>query len=119
MVTTLCLSGSVALKAGANVSTSITEEAWTEWINQAEGIIAAETRVDWVDEYSGLSDNVKKVLQDAASSHAALAAINYDMGNYNSKTEAQTMLDVNYTRFKEVMRIIKEKYATDFIKGVN
>lgn len=115
MVTTFCTSGSVVYKAGANVSSSITEDQWIELINQAEGYINTVTRINYVDTYSGLNDDVKKILQDAASCHAAISAINFDMSGYTSRSEAQTMLDVNWARLMENIELLKDKKYTTFI----
>ena len=135
MVSTLCDSGSAIVKAGEKVSTKFTtkdeaffgyssdagtskQEVIDELINQAESFINDRTQVDWVALYSGLSTDLKKILEDAASSHAAISMINYNMGGYTSRQEAQTMLDVNYSRLTDAIRELKEKVTTDFIKQV-
>ena len=38
------------------------------------------------------------------------------MSGYTSRAEAQTMLDVNYTRLTDAINQLKEKYTTDFIQ---
>lgn len=120
MAETLCTSGAVKLKAGANRpadDTDLTADNYTTFINEAEAAIAAETRINWVDEYSGLDADFKTILEDAASSHAAIPVINFDMSGYTSRAEAQTMLDVNYARFRDALRLLKEKVTSDFIQG--
>jgi hypothetical protein len=118
MTVTLCTSGQVVLKAGANVSTDIKDDDYTVFINQAECFInaaIAKTGVDVVSSYASLGTNVKQILQDAASSHAAIAAINYDMSGYTSRTEAQIMMDVNYTKFNDCITLLKETNVTDYM----
>ena len=125
MVTTFCISGACLLKAGANVSGIFTDATgafglsshllWEELIHQAESFLNTQTRINYTDTYAALSDDVKKILEDAASAHAAMAAINYDMSGYTSRTEAQTMLNLNYTRLMDAIKLLKEKQFTDFI----
>ena len=117
MAETFCTSGSVKLKAGANVSSAITAEQYTELINQAESFINTATRINYTDNYSSLNDDVKKILEDAASCHAATGAINYDMSGYTSRAEAQTMLDLCWARLMKAIELLKDKKHTDFING--
>lgn len=122
MTETLTDSGAVKLKAGAGVSTTLTTDSadgseLTSFINQAEAYLAAVTRIDWVSLYSGLDADLRKILDDAASSHAAMAAISYDMSGYTFAQEAQVMLDFNYTRLDDAIKLLKEKVVSDFIQG--
>ncbi len=117
MTETFTNSGIVKLKAGANVSTAITATQYTELINEAESYINTVTRVNYTDTYSTLNADVKKILDDAASSHAAVGAIQYDMSGYTSRAEAITILNSNYTRFQQAIAVLKDKQATDFING--
>src|SRR3990167_11301290 len=96
MTETLCVSGAVKHRAGANASSTVTASgAWlTELINQAEGDIAAETMVDWVSSYSGLSDNYRKVLEGACSAKAAIKVVSYDARSYLSVGEAGFIVNV-------------------------
>ena len=126
MTSTFCTSNAVIIKAGKNVSLDFTTgttpttfatkaAAIDQFINQAESTINAETRINYTDTYSTLNDDVKKILEDAASSKAAMNLINYDMTNYSSIAEAQTILDVNNNIFERALRLLKEKQTTDFI----
>lgn len=117
MTVTLCDSGAVKLKAGTNVSTSLTDANYTTLINQAEAAIAVETAHDWVTDYSGLSANFKTILEDAASSHAAIAAANYDATGYTTKTEFQNIVNINYARYKDAINLIKNDRERDFLLG--
>lgn len=116
MTTTLCSSGAVKLKAGANRpddDTTITADNYTTFINQAEQFINVGTQYDWVTNYASLPTTTKQILEDAASSKAAMAVINYDMSNYSSQTEAQVMLDVNYAILVDCMNLLSDdKYRT-------
>ena len=113
MTTTLCISGAVILKAGVN-STELTNAEYEQLINQAESFINVASKKDWVAAYASLPTDTKKILEDAASSHAAMAAINYDMSGFTSRTEAQVMLDVNYTRLVDAINLLIDSKFVDF-----
>jgi hypothetical protein len=87
-------------------------------INQAEGFICSATRYNWVDAYSGINVDVKQILEDGTSSWAALNAITYDMSGYSSREEAQTLLDVNWSKIVEVINLLRdEKFKTFVVNG--
>ena len=120
MTVTLATSGAVKLKAGANRPTDdtvITATQYDTLINESESYVNSLTGVNWIDIYASLNVDAKYILEDAVSSHAALSVINYDMSGYTSRTEAQTMLNVNYARFKDAVDALKEKKVSDWIQG--
>lgn len=121
MTVTFCDSGTVKLKAGVNVSTALTDAQYTLMINQAESFINCaikENDIDYVTQFSSLGSNVKKILEDCASSLSAIYAINYDMSVYTSRQEATTMLNVNYARAMDCIQLLKDKKTTDYIRGL-
>jgi len=125
MSTTLCTSGAAIIKAGANISTSIngltdpnnvSVGAVDSWINQAEAFISSNTRYDWVTNYASLDANNKKILEEAASSLAAMYCINYDLSGYTSRIEAETMLDVLRDTVMRCLSLLRDKKTEEFIK---
>ena len=116
MVETYCDSGAVKLKAGTAVSTSLTAANYTQLINQAEAAINSQMRINLIDTYSTLDGDFKTILEDAASSHAALSAIYFDSTGYTSR-EAKTLLHLNYTRYNDAVQLLKDKKVTDFIQN--
>jgi len=115
MATTLTDSGAVKIRAGANVSTALTNAQYDELINQAESYLSAALRVDLVADYSGYDANKQKVIDMTVSALAATTAINYNMSGYTSRAEALTMINVNWATYREGLEILKEKYTSDFI----
>lgn len=113
---TYCLSGSVKLKAGTAVSSALTDANYSEWIQQAEAIINAKMRINLSGSYGTLNADVKRILEDAASSHAAMNAIYYDSSGYTSR-EARTLLNINYTRFNDAIQELKDKKVTDYLQN--
>jgi len=115
MAETLCDSGAVKLKAGANVSTVLTAAQYTQLINQAESFINNSARNDYVASYSGLAADKKKILEDCASCHAAIGAINYNMAGFSSRQEALIMINILWARMQECLRLIKDDNTRGFI----
>jgi hypothetical protein len=111
MTETLCTSGAVKHKAGANASTTITEDAviMTEFINQAEGDFIAATGVNWVDIYSTMNADYKQTIENAVSCRAAVYVVNYDMSGFTSRQEAIHMINVLWATYQEGARILKEE----------
>lgn len=118
MAVTLCTSGAVTLKAGANANATIlaNNTALEQWINQAESFINVATRTNWTDSYSTLNDDTKKILEEAASSHAAMYAIQYDMSGYSSLAEATTMLDVLEDKRDSCIQLLLKKENSGFLE---
>lgn len=124
MTSTFCTSGACLLKAGKNVSTDFSTgtpggqtatAAIDQLINQAESYLNTLTRINYTDTYASLNGDVKKILEDAASCHAALAMVTYDTSSYTSRAEAQTILNVCYARLTDAVQLLREKQFTNFI----
>ncbi len=109
MTTTFCTSGSVVLKAGVNAA-FITEAQYTELINQAENALnvasISASGVDLISDYALMSPNFKLILEDGASSHAAVGVINFDIDGIGRGT-ANLAMNVNWTRFKDAESKVK------------
>lgn len=114
---TLCINADVLKKAGASASSTATAEAYTNvYIKMAEGLLCAAARYDWVTNYASVSTIGKEVLRDAASSYAAVMAINYQMSGFTSRQEALVMVNILWAQFQETLRLLREdnKYK-DFV----
>ena len=114
---TLAISGAALFKAGANVSTALTEAHYDYALLQAEGYINSITKYNWVDAYGTLSVDTKYILEDACSDLAAMYIINYDMSGYTSRSEAQTMLDILRDRASTAIKELKDIKVRDFVIG--
>lgn len=87
------------------------------WIAQAESVINTLIRFNFSDVYVGLNDDVKKVLEDTASSMAAIQCINYDMDSYPSRTIAEDMVNIQRDIVLRNLGILRDKKQEDFIRG--
>lgn len=119
MTETLCTSGAVKHRSGSGASTTITNDGTilTEFINQAEGDIVAETLVDWVSSYSGLSANYKKVLEGACAAKAAIKVLSYDSRGYLSVAEAGFMVNVLWGEYDRAIRVLSQSPTAKALGG--
>lgn len=110
---TLCTSGAAIAKAGANKDIIFEQISGApilaKWSDEAEGSLNAVTRRDWVALSGSTATNFKGVLSDAVSSDIGNRIINYNMGGYTSRLEAQTMLDVNRDNYMRCIDTLKDE----------
>jgi len=118
---TLCTLADAVNKAGVNASSSATNESLvSDWVKQAEGQICATTRFDWVSAYSGLSEQVKYLLNRVASSMAAIDIINYDLvpsGGAQDRVTSETMINVHRESVALGLSLLRDKQVEAFITG--
>ena len=109
MVETLCTSGSVKNKAGANVSTTTTNDPtiMTRFINQAEGQFIADTGVNWINIYSTMDADFKQAIERAVSAFAAIDVINYDQEAVGTN-QAINRINVLLDQYERGVRAMKE-----------
>lgn len=113
---TLCINGDVEKKSGLNGNSTADGESYTNvYIKMAEGNICAQSCYDWVANYASVSTIGKEFLRDVVSSLAAIYVITYDMKGYTSRTEAQTMLDVNWSIVAEGINLLRDNRWKDFV----
>ncbi len=115
MTETLCTAAMVSFMAGSNAPSISAGEA-TILINRAEGVIATTTRYDWVANYAAMGANTKKILEEAAAAYAAIDQIKYNASSYDSLKEAELMMNGNWTKYKECIKLLKDKVETDWLK---
>ncbi len=85
----------VSYKAGHGASATSKAEAFVNsFMFQAESHINSMIRYNFSDNYAALNDDVKGVLNDAASNLAAIYVISYDFSGFTSRTEAEDMINV-------------------------
>ena len=104
---TLSNSGLVKLRAGAD-HTALTGAQYDEFIEETEGQIVADTGVNWLDVYSGLNDDFKKILQGAVSARAANGAIMNDPLALGGLAVATTMVNQNLDVYDRAVAKLKD-----------
>jgi len=109
-------SGAVAMKAGKNVSASLTEAHWNNYIKQAEALVNNVARKNFSGSYATYREEVKATMEEIASNIAAIYAIQWDMGGY-TRVEAENMINILRDAALRGLSIIKDKKVQDFIDG--
>jgi len=114
---TLCINADVLKKAGVDASSTSTAEAYTNfYILQAEAQLSTSARYDWVANYASVSDIGKEILRDAASSYAAILAINYDPSGFPQVSLALNTINVLWAGFQKIITLLeKDNNYKDFI----
>jgi hypothetical protein len=117
MAFTFCSSGAMVRKAGANVDSNAAASGalLLEFSDEVEGYIIAETRKSYVTNFSSLNEGIKNALKDVASDLGAMKLIAYNMANYTSRMEAQTMLDVLRDNANKNIAALKDAKSSDLI----
>lgn len=111
-----CTSAEVLRKVGAGASATSSAEAYTnDFVSQAESTINVMTRYNWSDAYAGLNADVKGILKQIASDLAAIYVIQYDMSGYDSRTEAEDMINILRDSAIRGMSILSDMKAQDFM----
>ena len=112
MVTTgvLCTDANVKTKAGPYISSDIDSGDTAEtdfWIDCAEGQLCAAAKYDWVTNYASVSAIGKDILRDAASSYAAVMAINYDTTGITTRASMATKINILWASFQKVIDLLE------------
>lgn len=112
-----CTTAEVVRKAGSGASATSSAEAYTnDFVTQAESIINVFTRYNWSDAYTALDADVKGILKQVASDLAAIYVISYDMSGFNSRTEAEDLINILRDSALRGLSILKDKKQQLFMQ---
>lgn len=107
---TFCTTTEAVRKTGAGANSTATGEAYiNQFVKEAEGYIMMVIRYDYKTNYGSLNTASKELLREATSNLAAIYAINYDMGGYTSRTEAELMINVLKTIADECLSLLADQ----------
>ena len=109
----------VGYKAGSGKSATSSAEAYVNsYMTQVEAQINTACRYNFSDNYSALNVDTKGLLKEVASNLAAIYVICYDMSGYNSRVEAEDLINVLRDSALRNLQLLKDKKVTDFIREV-
>lgn len=115
---TLCSEAEIAAYAGENVdATGATEANRNNWVAQAESYLCVLSRKNWIDAYSGLNVDVKRILSEYCSRFVAAAEITFNMAGYTSRLEAENMLNIHFLRMAQIEAILGDQKAVTYMLG--
>lgn len=105
-------------KAGKNVSTAFTDTMKTQALLMAESVLNAMTRFNWSDWYAGTPNvDVKYIVTDTTASMVAIDGIRYDMEQYITISEAESMISILTTSIARNISILRNIQGQTFIFG--
>ena len=108
----------IQAKAGINANATAKATAATDvYVLEVESEVNVLTRYNWSDAYSGLNDDVKKILKEVTSNICAIYVIQSDMSGFTSRIEAEDMINVLRDAALRGMSILRDKKAQEFIKN--
>lgn len=87
----------------------------SNYVQKAESVLNARTKVDWTARYPSLNANTKYIIDEIISNLAAIKVINYNMYGYTSRLEAESMKE---TLRNEAETYINELKKSDILKFV-
>jgi len=108
----IILSGQAVRKAGANVSTSIPEVAYTEWISGATAFINVNSRKNFSDDFTGLNDDVKHIVADTLSDLVAIKIVTYDMSSVGVNEAADRINIFRDNALRNIKELTDDKQKT-------
>jgi hypothetical protein len=82
------------------------------FINRAEGVIASETRRDWINGFSSTTSENREILKECCASKAGIDLASYDGRGFFSRTEQETKLDVLQDIFSRSLKALKDLDTT-------
>ena len=107
----------VQMKVGAGASaTSNTEAFINSFMFQAESYINSVCRFNFSDNYSTLNVDTKGILQECATCIAAIYVVQYDMSGYDSRIEAEDIINVLRDAYLRDVQLLRDKKVSDFIR---
>lgn len=113
-----CTTAEVNYKTGAGASATSKAEAYVNsYVTQAESTINTLCRYNFSDNYSSLNADVKGILKQVASDLAAIYVVAYDMSGYNSRADAEDLINVLRDSALRGMSLLRDKKQQDFING--
>src|SRR3990167_3666881 len=93
---TIATEAEIAIYAGELVdATGNTEANRNDLMAQAESYLSCLMRYNVVDNYASLNADVKRILSEWAARFCGTALISFNMGGYNSRIEAEDMININ------------------------
>jgi len=111
MTYTLCTSGAIVAKCGANVSAvaAASDALVQQFALEAEDFVNLATRYDWTKNFTAEVSGaiVQYAISDAVASIAGTSLIAYDMSGYMTRGEAEDLINILYDRAGRIIEYLK------------
>ena len=107
----------IKFKAGKDYpSISNEDDRLTELTKQAEARINNTVRYNFTEVYDQLNENTKQTLNEAASNLVAQYIIIHDLSSYQSRVQAENMLQVLRTNYQDCIKILEDQKTTTYFR---
>lgn len=107
----------IKFKAGKDYpSISNEDDRLNELVKQAEARINNEVRFNFTEVYEELNENTKQTLNEVASNLVAQYIIIHDLSNYESRVQAEDMLQVLRVNYQDCINILRDQKTTTYFK---
>lgn len=110
-------SDEILVRAGENYDTSITEARINDLAAQSESIINCVSRYNFSDGYAALNADVKRLLSSCSAAFCAIHIIAFNMAGFESRIEAEDMINVQRDSFLRDLSLLRDKKVQDFMNG--
>ena len=115
---TIVTEAEMALMSGENVdSTGNTEANHNLLAYHAEDYLSAILDYDVAGNWASLTASIRRILSEWAARFCGTALISFNMGGYNSRIEAEDMININIYRMRQIEKLIVEDKTETYIKG--
>ncbi len=81
----------------------------------AQAFLSALSRYDWVTNFAELDANTKRILSEYVCRAMALAGIAYEMAGFNSRIEAEDMINVHLYRMRIIEKLLVDQNLVKYI----
>lgn len=85
---------------------------------QVESYINSVCRFNFSDVYATLNDDTKGILNQVASDLAAIYVVTYDLSGYDSRVEAEDVINVLRDAALRGLQVLRDKKVSDFVREV-
>lgn len=125
MTYTMASSAAIIMEAGASISSSVSssDALLARFSNNAEGIIYANTRYDFIAKYPNASSGAQFFLSATAAKLAAIDMIKYDFSGFPLTREAEDRINILNFQTQQNLKLLSEdknrKFIIDGTTGVS
>ena len=114
---TLCTSGAIEMKAGAYASGAFLASGglMEDAQSQAEGVVCAITRYDWIGNYANVPTNLKPILAEVTSNLVAIDVVTWDMAGYPTRIVAEYVINVRRDGALRGLSVLRDTKVQTFL----
>jgi hypothetical protein len=111
-----CKSADIQGMAGIYADATAKAVAATDvYVLNVEAGVCIASGKDWSTNYAALTNNMKLILKETAAAKCASIVIGQNMGGFNSKLEAQSLIDLLLYIYNGNIKLLEQQVKKDLI----